>query len=1217
MSTLAVQTMSRHMTLPFSPGASILPIALSTGGDAQQVLIAVYDFSDYQSRFNQVPHPSYVLVAQKDLGVSVQVSIDYVSRSAGGQQGSISLTVPAGTLAGASFGDWRLADGTSARSLLANPDIRLSALHMSPPAPDGGAANWWGLIALLGNMARLMWAIGGERDSIRRHMELVQTQRYVAQAVRYSLDLLGHDLGVPRFPPRPYSFDDDTLALYHLDDQFADNQGTVQDSVTDYAPPGNPGQRADVASVIGRFGSGVAFRAPTASITISASTHTFDLDAGQSFTLECFVMPDFNTPDGEILSKLPAASGTSSPATPAGWSLSIGTFGRGISLNVRLLLSDGTQQVPLFADQRLPTDSYSHLAGVLDRQTNMAYLYVNGMVVKAQSIAGLGALTNVEPLCIGSGASGSTYRGVIDEVRFSRVARKAFNPALGEADEDYRRRLTLFASWTLPTRPNLMMMLNTSVGNIKGITGPDPIVLDDTDAPTIVGTLPITVNPAVPSLVPAVTSTDATVTLLVQQGGRTQPADGFLLQTGDTIKLNIQPLPTQQQSVSWFAIIYGPGQASLVPPTNGPTVSLVASAPGQVQVKAELIDSQNVIAGISTLRILPRLTDMSVGASIGADGTLNIAPDVAGAPDTFFHPTYLVTHNDPRVTYGSDLNHRRMQPALAALLDKLLAILTSNGMVGQVGATRNYFNQFKFGERHFVDERLEIVQAYTPGADDSSVMNRLFRVGRALILHHPAITGDALAVMAHSVGFTYVSRLQGEQVLVLQRPGELVTISGPSAVTEDASIPLSVSPQAVPMGIAASSSTVYTANNGTDSVSMIDSTTGQVRGALKVGRGPCALALSPDGKRLYTADSRGDSITVMSVDSTGNLQIVQILPVQRNPVALAHHPDASAQRLYVVCQDDNALLEIDTNALQVVNTLAVGTGPTGVALTPDGKEAWVTLNGDSQVAIVSTSPLQKATSVAVTPAPLTIAIAPDGKRAYATQPTSNSVVVLDVVGRTILATSQLESSSGGIAVALDGASVYVSSKERERISVLQPDGTAKGTIKTGQGTDNLTVLSTTRLYTVTRGASIVNVIDLQQNMVVTARQLGTGLGEYLTWLLVQGQSTQAALDSDTTPAVLLSGIHAGPALVRAIYVPPGSTPPYTFTVRLKDESNAPIVRKEQYDLIMNILNVFHPIGVEVLTEAIRRHVIEVRGQLTNLIPDYTYPNFRARAPLPK
>jgi len=66
---------------------------------------------------------------------------------------------------------------------------------------------------------------------------------------------------------------------------------------------------------------------------------------------------------------------------------------------------------------------------------------------------------------------------------------------------------------------------------------------------------------------------------------------------------------------------------------------------------------------------------------------------------------------------------------------------------------------------------------------------------------------------------------------------------------------------------------------------------------------------------------------------------------------------------------------------------------------------------------------------------------------------------------------------------------------------------------------------------------------------------------------------------------------------------------------LSDKTQTPIIRKEQYDLIMNILNAFHPLGVDVTTDAIRKYVIEVRGLRTNIIPDYTYPTFRLRGPL--
>jgi hypothetical protein len=43
---------------------------------------------------------------------------------------------------------------------------------------------------------------------------------------------------------------------------------------------------------------------------------------------------------------------------------------------------------------------------------------------------------------------------------------------------------------------------------------------------------------------------------------------------------------------------------------------------------------------------------------------------------------------------------------------------------------------------------------------------------------------------------------------------------------------------------------------------------------------------------------------------------------------------------------------------------------------------------------------------------------------------------------------------------------------------------------------------------------------------------------------------------------------------------------------------------------MNILSYFRPIGIEVITLNIRQHVVEVRENLLNAFPGFTYPDFR-------
>jgi hypothetical protein len=70
--------------------------------------------------------------------------------------------------------------------------------------------------------------------------------------------------------------------------------------------------------------------------------------------------------------------------------------------------------------------------------------------------------------------------------------------------------------------------------------------------------------------------------------------------------------------------------------------------------------------------------------------------------------------------------------------------------------------------------------------------------------------------------------------------------------------------------------------------------------------------------------------------------------------------------------------------------------------------------------------------------------------------------------------------------------------------------------------------------------------------------------------------------------------------------------PYTFEVRLKPSLDVPgtIVPKAQYDIVMNLLDAFHPIGVEVRTDRIRPHVREIEHDPTKAFPAYSFPNFR-------
>jgi YVTN family beta-propeller protein len=426
------------------------------------------------------------------------------------------------------------------------------------------------------------------------------------------------------------------------------------------------------------------------------------------------------------------------------------------------------------------------------------------------------------------------------------------------------------------------------------------------------------------------------------------------------------------------------------------------------------------------------------------------------------------------------------------------------------------------------------------------------------------------------------------------------------------------------VAVALGTGAVYVANPGTDTVSVLDPATGSVRQAIKAGWQPVALALSPDGKRLYSADRASSSVTAIDV-ATGT--VAATIAVAGGPVALAHHP--TQQHLYVACSTSGSVAVLDTAALSVGATLAAGNGPTALAVTPNGNEVWLALGADHKIIILSTAPFQVAATIALPQPPQGIALSPDGARGYVTFPATGQFAVLNVAART--AGPLLAVGPGAVpgAVARDAAgTVYIaaSTPVGGRIFAFQADGTAAGSVGIGRQPAGMAVTDTL-LAVANTADNTVSLLDPRRigaagpgaPPLLLSAPLGSGLGERLSWAVRNGPATQAALNSTTTATTALRALRAGPALVSAVYTLRDNPDPYTFEIRLNpalEAANA-VMRKDQYDLAMNILNTLHPVGVEVMTRALRDHVIELRNQEFDPFPAYTFPDYRGRGPLPR
>ncbi|ATL67473.1 LamG-like jellyroll fold domain-containing protein [Nocardia terpenica] len=479
----AVDRMAGNLTVPFAAGADRLPLRYR-GESSAHAAFADYDFAEHLARFGTDPRPRYIVTALEDIPGDTVVTVGYSTPQSA--TATVTFTVPGGTIAGTSLMVPLGAD--AAKAVLKTVAVQ-GPKGQQPPV----AAGSFGFTALLGDLAALLWVLGGDRDLLAGHYGRVRAQHTVEQATGLSLDLLGSDLSIPRFPPLPYGFAADTIALYHCED--TSDTVTVADAMTLYTGAGHPGTRLPntMTGADGRFGAGLGFVFGQSEVTVPDHAD-FALPVTASLTAECFVRPAAVGGRGAFLSK---HTDMLDPAKP-GWGLHLGNF-RGLDRDVRLLVSDGTTRVELFADLSLDTDRFHHIAAVLDRVRGVTRLYVNGELRASDSTA-LGALTNAAPLRIGfndttgGGFSGSFF-GTLDEIRISRAALTSFGPVLGEDDESYRSRLMLFRRWNLPTPTAIADALNGIVGLIDGVL--DPITVSDAYEKSPVGSHTVTVRPAI------------------------------------------------------------------------------------------------------------------------------------------------------------------------------------------------------------------------------------------------------------------------------------------------------------------------------------------------------------------------------------------------------------------------------------------------------------------------------------------------------------------------------------------------------------------------------------------------------------------------------------------------------------------------------------------------------------------------------------------------
>ena len=294
-----------------------------------------------------------------------------------------------------------------------------------------------------------------------------------------------------------------------------------------------------------------------------------------------------------------------------------------------------------------------------------------------------------------------------------------------------------------------------------------------------------------------------------------------------------------------------------------------------------------------------------------------------------------------------------------------------------------------------------------------------------------------------------------------------------------------------------------------------------VREAIKVGNGPQGAAVSPDGRRVYIANTHSDAVSVID-NATSRVIATISLPAPPQYVAIA----PNGQRVYVTTYNDadgtgSAVQVINTATNTVVATISPsGTNPYAAAVTPDGQRLYVPDHGSQNLSVIDTRTNSVTTIIVVPPNPHWVAFTPDGRRAYVANHESNLVSVVDTASNTVIAKIPVGRSPHSVAITPDGREAFVADYDAKSVSVIDTrSDTVTATMAVGTNPQCVAVAPDGRhAYVTNNGSNTVSVIDTANNHVTATVPVG-----HSPWVVVvapDGRHAYVTNNGSNTVSVL-------------------------------------------------------------------------------------------------
>ena len=206
----------------------------------------------------------------------------------------------------------------------------------------------------------------------------------------------------------------------------------------------------------------------------------------------------------------------------------------------------------------------------------------------------------------------------------------------------------------------------------------------------------------------------------------------------------------------------------------------------------------------------------------------------------------------------------------------------------------------------------------------------------------------------------------------------------------------------------------FIANEDEGTASIVDLSSGQERGRIKVSEEPEGVGVNPVNGEVYvTCEEKGDVFVI----APNEQRVVAKIEVGGRPRSVAFLRDGS--RAFIPSENGACITVIDTKNHKALQKISLGEGtlPMGTVMSPDSKELYVSTGRANTVAVVDAQKNAVIASIPVGKRAWGIALTPNGDRLYTANGASDDVSVIDVKTRKELRRIKVGSGPWGIAIA--------------------------------------------------------------------------------------------------------------------------------------------------------------------------------------------------------